>query len=76
MKFIENVILKLKEKKIEKYVLILDNLSCHKTQEIFNLYNEKKINVLFNSPYLSNWNCIELAFRALKKNIIVNYLAA
>ena len=67
LKFIQKVILKLNEKKVEKYVLILDNLSCHKTQELFNFYNEKKINVLFNSPYLSNWNCIELAFRALKK---------
>ena len=30
-------------------------------------YKENKINVIFKSPYISQWNAIELAFRALKR---------
>lgn len=73
LKFIQKDIFKLNEKKVKKYVLILDNLSCHKAQELFNFYNEKKINVLFNSPYLSNWNCIELA-SGFEKEILLTII--
>ena len=45
----------------------MDNLSCHKTEKMIEFYSKNKINVIYNSPYLSQWNSIELAFRALKK---------
>lgn len=59
-------------KKIEKdinyrFILVLDNLSAHKTSKVLKFFREKNINVLFNTPYLSEFNAIELAFRYLKK---------
>lgn len=59
-------------KKIEKdinyrFILVLDNLSAHKTNKVLKFFRDKNINVLFNTPYLSEFNAIELAFRYLKK---------
>ena len=45
----------------------MDNLSSHKTEELIKFYKANNINVVFNSPYISQWNSIELAFRAIKK---------
>ena len=30
-------------------------------------YRENEINIIFKSPYMSQWNAIELAFRAIKR---------
>lgn len=57
---------KIDELGIENYIIIMDNLSAHKTATLLNFYNENKINILFNSPYCSYFNCIELAFRSIK----------
>ena len=65
--FIKKLITKLKNDSVKNFVLVLDNLSCHKTPSMKQLFLDNKINVLFNSPYMSEWNCIELAFRALKR---------
>ena len=51
------------------FVIILDNLSCHKTALLNNYYLKEKINVLFNSPYQSQFNCIELFFRLIKQKL-------
>lgn len=67
LNFINNLITKLKNESVENFVFVLDNLSCHKTPSMKKLFLDNKINVLFNSPYMSEWNCIELAFRALKR---------
>ena len=67
LNFMNNFLLKIKEKPENKYVIIMDNLPVHKTSKLIKFYTENKINVIFNCPYLSEWNCIELAFRALKK---------
>lgn len=66
LNFMENLLKKLDDKKDEKYVIIMDNLLSHKTERLIQFYNENKINILYNSPYLSKWNSIELAFRNLK----------
>ena len=58
---------KIKEKGISSYAIILDNLSSHKTKSLIKLYISKKINIIFNSPYQSAFNAIELSFRSLKK---------
>ena len=50
-----------------KYLIILDNFSGHKTPALLEYYQKEKINVIFNVPYCSYFNCIELLFRALKK---------
>lgn len=50
----------------DNYVFILDNFTGHLTAELFELYNEKKIKVLFSVPYASNFNMIENVFRLIK----------
>ena len=65
--FMENLLREIKLKNIKKYAIIMDNLSSHKTKELLNFYSKNKINIIFNSPYLSQWNAIELAFRAIKR---------
>ena len=47
----------------------MDNLSAHKTNELINFYATNKMNIIFNSPYLSSFNAIELAFRGIKSKI-------
>lgn len=69
LNFMENLKLKLEKLKIDKYVIILDNFTGHKTPQLFNFYKVEKINVLFNSPYQSAFNCIELFFRLIKQKI-------
>ena len=59
----------LNDKKIKPYVIILDNLSCHKTKELIDYFSENKINIIFNAPYISKFNAIEYSFRDLKKII-------
>ncbi len=67
LNYMNNLVNKIKENHKENYVIIMDNLSVHKTSKLMEFYKNNKVNVLFNCPYLSEWNCIELAFRALKK---------
>jgi hypothetical protein len=61
------------EKSIKQYVLLLDNLSSHKSPLLIKFFSENKINVIFNSPRMSSFNCIELAFRTIK-NILYKKL--
>lgn len=74
--FMDNMVgnMSLEEKK--NSLIILDNLSVHLTIDLFKFYNEKGLKVLFNVPYKSNWNMIELVFRLIKnltyKNIYQN----
>lgn len=56
----------------KKFILILDNLSSHKTEEVFQYLNDNKINTVFNVAYCSNFNSIELCFRSIKKIIYSN----
>lgn len=65
--FMKNLIFHLKKKKIFPSILILDNFSCHKTRKLIELYSNNKINILFNTPYLSSFNSIELSFRNMKR---------
>ena len=76
LNFMDNMVgnMSLEEKK--NSLIILDNLSVHLTIDLFKFYNEKGLKVLFNVPYKSNWNMIELVFRLIKnltyKNIYQN----
>ena len=58
---------KMRAKSNKKFVIILDNCTAHKTEELIKFYTEEKINILFNVQYCSYFNCVELCFRALKK---------
>ena len=62
----------IKNEKIYPCVLVLDNLSCHKTEKLIEFYSTNKINVIFNTPYLSTFNSIELSFRNLKRHLYTN----
>ena len=65
--FLEKVIEKLEKEKSKKFFIILDNLPAHKTAEVLEFLKEKKICTVFNAPYKSNFNAVELSFRAIKK---------
>lgn len=56
----------------DKYVIVMDNLSCHRTKNLLNYYKDRKINVIFNSPYMSNFNAVEFAFGAIKIKLYNN----
>ena len=64
--FMNKLIDKLKEKKIENFLFILDNFSGHLTLQLFKFYREKKIKILFSVPYASNFNMVENVFRLIK----------
>lgn len=67
--FIQECVNKLISKNFVNYIIIMDNLSCHKTSKLFQFYFDNKVNVLFNTPYASYFNSIELAFRCIKKKL-------
>jgi transposase len=69
LSFCKECLNSLKNKGYTQYLIILDNLSVHKTKNLINFYKENNINILFNSPYCSEFNCVELVFRAVKKKI-------
>lgn len=68
MEFLNELYIELKEEENKKFVIILDNLRVHKTKNIISYCHEKKMNLVFNVPYQSVFNCIELCFRAIKRN--------
>ena len=55
--------------KYSNYVIILDNLACHKTEQLKKFYFEQKINIVFNAPYQSVFNNIELFFSLIKNKL-------
>ena len=65
-KFMEELISKLTEEEKKKSIFVLDNLTSHLTEEMFSFYNKNNLKILFNIPYKSNFNMIELAFRNIK----------
>ena len=66
LKFMEEVAEILDKKENEKFVIVMDNLASHRTKNLINFYKERKINIIFNCVYRSNFNAIELAFRNIK----------
>ena len=50
-------------------MIVLDNYSVHKIQKLLNIYPKNRINILFNTPYNSKWNSVELDFRNLKSHL-------
>jgi len=65
--YMKDMVSIIKERNIYPYVIVLDNLSCHKSEELYNFYINNKVNIVFNPPYVSEFNCIEYSFRDLKK---------
>ena len=65
--YMEELVSIIKEKNIFPYVIVLDNLNCHKSEELYDFYLKNKVNIVFNAPYVSEFNSIEYSFRELKK---------
>jgi len=64
--FMDELVGKIEQDEKKDYVFILDNFSGHLTAELFELYKDKKIKVLFGVPYASNFNMVENVFRLIK----------
>ena len=69
LEFMNEALKEIKLKKIEKYIIVLDNLSSHKTSKVINFFKDNNINIVYNCPYCSYFNCIELIFRYIKRNL-------
>ena len=65
--FITELLDKLKDEEKQKYFFFMDNLSAHATASLFSLYYERKAKIIFNTPYRSNFNMVELCFRDIKR---------
>lgn len=72
LNFLKELYQKFQKEKNKRYIIILDNLKLHKTKEVISYCVEKKINLVFNVPYQSVFNSIELCFRTIKKVIYSN----
>ena len=64
--FMINLINNMNENEKNNSIIILDNLSCHLTSDLFQLYHENSLKLLFNVPYKSPWNMIEIVFHFIK----------
>ena len=69
LEYIKELFSVINERNMKPYILVLDNLKCHKTKELYEFYENNKMNIVFNSPYVSDFNAIEYSFRDLKKVI-------
>lgn len=58
---------KLTDDEKRKYIFFLDNCTAHNTAKLFEFYNKQKMKVIFNTPYRSNFNMVELVFRHIKR---------
>jgi len=64
----------LTKKNMKPFLILLDNLAVHKKKELLHFYKDNKVNIVFNSPYISKFNAIEFTFRDLKKYRILKFL--
>lgn len=62
----EEVYTILSKRNDQKFVILMDNLSVHRTKKLMEFYKDKKLNIIFNCVYRSNFNAIELAFPRIK----------
>ena len=65
-KFMEYLLNNMSKIEIKNAVFFMDNLNSHKTCELFSFYKNNNIKVLFNCPYISEFNMIEYCFRYIK----------
>ena len=48
---------------------LLDNASIHKNKKTHKFYKKNKIHIVFNAPYQSKFNPIEMVFSLLRKKL-------
>ena len=64
--FMEGLVNNMQKDEIQNHIIILDNLTSHLTNDLFEFYKNNNLKILFNTPYNSPWNMIELVFRLIK----------
>ena len=67
--FLKEVIEKLGEDNINNYIFILDNATYHLSRDVKVFAESKKLKFLFNCPYKSEFNAIEMVFNLIKTNL-------
>ena len=76
LEFFQEFLKESKKLALGKYLVVMDNLSCHKTPKLINYFVENKINIVFNCPYMSQFNCVELCFRYIKRQLYSNLFSS
>lgn len=76
LEFFRDFLKESKKLALGKYLVVMDNLSCHKTPKLINFFVENKINIVFNCPYMSQFNCVELYFRYIKRQLYSNLFSS
>ena len=64
--FLEDLIKTINEKKIYDFIFILDNATYHLSDDIKEFAQLQKLKFLFNLPYKSQFNAIEMVFHLIK----------
>ena len=64
--FFEELLDKMTNEEKKNHIFIMDNLKAHLTLELFELYYNNNLKILFNIPYKSSFNMIEKVFRYIK----------
>lgn len=57
------------DKENSNYIYLIDNASIHKSKLAMEIYSKNKMNVIFNAPYQSEFNPIEMVFSLLRKKL-------
>lgn len=55
--------------KNKNYSYLIDNASIHKSKKAKQMYKDEKMNVIYNAPYQSQFNPIEMVFSLLRKQL-------
>ena len=67
--FMEEIIENIGKNKIKNFMFILDNASYHLSKDVKEFSKKNQIKILFNIPYKSEFNAIEIAFHLIKNNL-------
>ena len=54
LEYMKELVEIINKKNIRPYLIVLDNLSVHKTKDLLDFYKSNKVNIVFNSPMLAN----------------------
>lgn len=66
LEFIQELNNKIQDDDKKKTILILDNVAFHKVATCYQYYTSNNLNIVFCSPYKSEFNQIEWSFRYIK----------
>jgi transposase len=67
--FLNDLIEKIGKDDIRNYLVILDNATYNTSKKVKLLIKKKGLKLLFNIPYKSEFNAIEIAFHLIKNNL-------